>query len=69
MKGKIKWFNHDKGYGWIGGEDMNDYFFHISKFLEEEDNDFKLLVEGADVEFSTMTNQHGNASVDVRLVK
>ncbi|MCC8077593.1 MAG: cold shock domain-containing protein [Oscillospiraceae bacterium] len=30
MKGKIKFFNTKKGYGFITGEDGNDYFLHIS---------------------------------------
>ncbi len=30
MEGKIKWFNGKKGYGFIQGEDGNDYFVHFS---------------------------------------
>ena len=28
MKGKVKWYNFSKGYGFIEGEDGNDYFIH-----------------------------------------
>ena len=31
MTGKLKWFNNDKGYGFIAGDDGKDYFVHITK--------------------------------------
>ena len=42
MKGKIKWFNSNKGFGFIEGEDGQDYFVHYSEvpngvFLREND--------------------------------
>jgi cold shock protein len=42
MKGKIKWFNSKKGFGFIEGEDGQDYFVHYSEvpngvFLREND--------------------------------
>lgn len=30
MTGKLKWFNNNKGYGFIAGDDGNDYFVHAS---------------------------------------
>ena len=35
MKGKVKWFNADKGFGFIRGEDGNSYFIHASKLRGE----------------------------------
>jgi len=34
MEGKVKFFNTDKGYGFIVGEDEKEYFYHISDFKE-----------------------------------
>ena len=47
-KGTVKWFNNQKGYGFITGEDGNDVFVHYSG-LEMEG--FKSLEEGASVEY------------------
>ena len=34
MEGKVKWFNEQKGYGFIVGEGGQDYFFHVSSLPE-----------------------------------
>lgn len=43
MKGKVTYFNKQRGYGFIRGEDEKDYFVHLSElprntYLEQEDN-------------------------------
>jgi cold shock protein len=48
MKGKVKWFNAAKGYGFIGREDGTDVFVHFSAILSEG---YKNLEEGEEVEF------------------
>ncbi len=48
MKGKVKWFNTEKGYGFISGEDGKDIFVHYSHINQEG---YKSLDEGQDVEF------------------
>lgn len=47
-KGKVKWFNKEKGYGFIVKEDGNDIFVHYKDLNMEG---FKLLKDGQDVEF------------------
>lgn len=47
-KGKVKWFNKEKGYGFITNEDGNDIFVHYKDLNMEG---FKLLKDGQDVEF------------------
>ena len=47
-KGKVKWFNNAKGYGFIGREDGPDVFVHYSSIQLDG---YKTLKEGDDVEF------------------
>ncbi len=47
-KGKVKWFNKEKGYGFIVKEDGNDIFVHYKDLNMEG---FKLLKDGQEVEF------------------
>ena len=48
MKGTVKWFNNQKGYGFISDESGNDVFVHYSGLNMEG---FKSLEEGQEVEF------------------
>ena len=47
MQGKVKWFNAEKGYGFIEGQDGKDVFVHFSAI---EQDGFKTLDEGQVVE-------------------
>ena len=51
MKGTVKWFNNQKGYGFISDESGNDVFVHYSGLNMEG---FKSLEEGASVEFDVV---------------
>ena len=61
-KGTVKWFNNQKGYGFITGEDGNDVFVHYSGLQMEG---FKSLEEGADVEFDVTEGAKGPQAVNV----
>jgi CspA family cold shock protein len=56
MKGKVKWFNNAKGYGFIGREDGPDVFVHFSAI---QGDGYKSLQEGDDVEFEIVQGQKG----------
>lgn len=55
-QGTVKWFNPDKGYGFISREDGDDLFVHFS---EIQMDGFKTLDEGQAVEFEITTGQNG----------
>lgn len=55
-EGTVKWFNPDKGYGFISREDGDDLFVHFS---EIQMDGFKTLDEGTPVQFEVTTGQNG----------
>ena len=55
-QGTVKWFNPDKGYGFICREDGDDLFVHFS---EIQMDGFKTLDEGQPIEFEITTGQNG----------
>lgn len=55
-KGTVKWFNNQKGYGFITAEDGKDVFVHFSGLNMEG---FKTLEEGASVEFDITDGAKG----------
>lgn len=58
MTGTVKWFNNQKGYGFISDQDGNDVFVHYSGLNMEG---FKTLEEGAKVEFDVTDGQEGSS--------
>ena len=65
-KGTVKWFNNQKGYGFITAVDGKDVFVHFSGLNMEG---FKTLEEGAAVEFDITDGAKGPQAVNVEVVK
>ncbi|MDD3223762.1 MAG: cold-shock protein [Clostridium sp.] len=63
MLGTVKWFNSQKGFGFITTEEGNDVFVHFSGIEEEG---FKTLEEGEKVEFDLTQGQKGDQAVNVK---
>ena len=61
-KGKVKWFNDAKGYGFITSEDGKDVFVHHSSITGDG---FKTLKEGQDVEFEVTQGPKGDQATNV----
>lgn len=63
LNGSVKWFNADKGFGFITPENGGkDVFVHFSGIASEG---FRSLKEGDRVEFNIQDSQRGPAAVDV----
>lgn len=64
-KGTVKWFNNQKGYGFISDENGNDVFVHYSGLDMEG---YKTLEEGQAVEFDVVDGNKGSQAVHVKRV-
>lgn len=64
-KGTVKWFNNQKGYGFIIAEDGEEIFVHYSGILGDG---YKTLTEGDTVEFEVAGTEKGDQAVNVKLV-
>ncbi|MDE5414624.1 cold-shock protein CspD [Alkalihalobacterium chitinilyticum] len=62
MVGKVKWFNAEKGFGFIEREGGDDVFVHFSAIQSEG---FKSLEEGQDVEFEIVEGNRGPQAANV----
>ena len=62
--GTVKWFNNQKGYGFICDEEGKDVFVHYSGIIQEG---FKTLKEGQEVEFEIFEGDKGPQAINVQV--
>ena len=60
--GTVKWFNNEKGFGFISVEGENDMFVHFSAIQGDE---YKSLEEGQKVEFEVVDGEKGPQAANV----
>ncbi|MDY3973377.1 MAG: cold shock domain-containing protein [Veillonella caviae] len=65
MLGKVKWFSAEKGFGFIERENGDDVFVH---YTAVEEDGFKSLNEGQEVEFEIKDGERGPQATNVRKV-
>ena len=63
MQGKVKWFNKEKGFGFIERENGNDVFVHFSAIQQDG---FRTLQEGDPVEFDITEGPKGLQAANVK---
>lgn len=63
--GKIKWFNNEKGYGFIEGENDEDIFVHYTAIKQDG---YKSLLEGQIVEYELLETEKGLQAINVKEV-
>lgn len=63
--GKIKWFNNEKGYGFIEGENDEDIFVHYTAIKQDG---YKSLSEGQIVEYELLETEKGLQAINVKEV-
>ena len=66
MRGTVKWFSDEKGYGFISREGGEDVFVHFSGISGEG---FRSLAEGQQVEFEVTQGKKGPQATNVRPVQ
>ena len=62
-RGKVKWFNNQKGYGFITRDDGKDVFVHYSAITGDG---YKTLNEGLEVEFEVTQGPKGEQATNVK---
>jgi CspA family cold shock protein len=62
LKGTVKWFNAEKGYGFIRSDEGEDLFVHFSAI---QGDGFKSLDEGQEVEFDKVNGERGPQAANV----
>lgn len=62
MRGKVKWFNAEKGYGFIESDQGGDVFVHYSAI---QSDGYRSLEEGEEVEFDIVEGERGPQASNV----
>ena len=67
-KGTVKWFNNDKGYGFIQRAEGADVFVHFRAITAKSDG-YRSLMEGQQVEFTVTQGQKGPQAENVTVLE
>lgn len=67
-KSVVKWFNDDKGFGFIEYKPNEDIFVHYSSIIDKE-NEHKSLILGEYVEFELVKTKNGYKAKNVKYIK
>ncbi|MCR5299278.1 MAG: cold shock domain-containing protein [Erysipelotrichaceae bacterium] len=62
MTGKVKWFNADKGYGFICGDDGKEIFVHYTSIIQDG---YRSLDNGQEVEYEVVIGEKGPQAANV----
>ena len=65
FSGTVKWFNAEKGYGFITQDEGSDVFVHFSSITG---SGYRTLTEGQRVEFSVIDSEKGLQASDVAII-
>jgi CspA family cold shock protein len=65
MKGKVKWFNRNKGYGFIVTEDNKEYFAHWKAIVTKSPNEIKTLDQNDLVQFDLLETNKGDQAINI----
>lgn len=66
LHGTVKWFNNEKGYGFITADDRKDVFVHYSAIISDQKR--KNLTDGEKVEFQLVNGEKGKQAADVIVI-
>ncbi|MCD4652017.1 MAG: cold shock domain-containing protein [Candidatus Cloacimonetes bacterium] len=65
MNGTVKWFNKNKGYGFIITEDNNEFFVHWKSIVTKSPSELKILEQDEKVQFDTIETDKGTQAINV----
>jgi CspA family cold shock protein len=65
MKGKVKWFDDAKGYGFVITDEGKEYFVHWKSIVTASDKGRKFLVKEEDVEFDLIETDKGTQAINI----
>ncbi|PID28543.1 MAG: cold-shock protein [Candidatus Cloacimonadota bacterium] len=65
MEGIVRWFNSNKGYGFIITEEGTEYFVHWKSIVTRSSNDLKILEQDEKVQFDIIQTEKGVQAINV----